>query len=462
MAEFLRPNESFEDFQQRCTNTSTFDCSEEEMLWWMIGPRRLSLGVLAPATAVLLLIFATGMAGNAAVCVVIVRHPSMHTATNYYLFSLAVSDLLLLLFGLPNDLSVCWHQYPYTLGIVFCKLRALISEAASYVSVLTIVAFSLERYLAICHPLHLYAMAGLRRALRIVAALWVLSLLAATPVAMYTTIHYADYPPGSGNSSLESAFCGMLVMPSWYLCELSSLLFFILPAFIILGLYVRMGLRIRSSCTNAGSPGTLNGVNGSVHGEARQAQSRKTIIRMLAAVVIAFFVCWAPFHFQRLFYIYGTASPHYAAINECLFFVAGGLYYVSATVNPILYNVMSHRYRIAFKETLCFGRSKSKSKYYREHSSIRETTVNHTSDGSALVRVRSQSQDRRNRLSHMVFRRGSYSDTSSLSSGRWKVNYCKDTESCLLNSAESSPYNSKETKHLVNVDDLKKDYDVSF
>lgn len=99
MAEYLRPNESFEAFQQRCTNVSTFDCTEEEMLWWMIGPRRLSLGVLAPATAVLLLIFATGMAGNAAVCVVIVRHPSMHTATNYYLFSLAVSDLLLLLFG---------------------------------------------------------------------------------------------------------------------------------------------------------------------------------------------------------------------------------------------------------------------------------------------------------------------------------------------------------------------------
>ncbi|CAH0663614.1 unnamed protein product [Spodoptera exigua] len=220
---------------------------------------------------------------------------------------------------------------------------------ASYVSVLTIVAFSLERYLAICHPLHLYAMAGLRRALRIVAALWLISLLAASPFALYTTVSYHDYPPGSGNASLESAFCAMLEMPSWYLCELSSLLFFILPGVIILCLYVRMGLRIsvtgkrlapqladclplnvsqvrlphetnlcmihkllfrvgkhagglpdgkqsappkdtrkfkgvvvETTHTNKpGSPGTLNGVNGSVHGEARQAQSKKTIIRML-------------------------------------------------------------------------------------------------------------------------------------------------------------------------------------
>ncbi|CAG9782543.1 unnamed protein product [Diatraea saccharalis] len=44
-------------------------------------------------------------------------------------------------------------------------------------------------------------------------------------------------------------------------------------------------------------------------------------------------------------------------INEHLFNVAGALYYVSATVNPILYNVMSGRYRVAFRETLLCKRS---------------------------------------------------------------------------------------------------------
>ncbi|XP_063384888.1 neuropeptides capa receptor-like, partial [Cydia fagiglandana] len=116
------------------------------------------------------------------------RRNTVHTITLILNFVLPL--------GLPNDLLVCWHQYPYFLGIVFCKLRALISEAASYVSVLTIVAFSLERYLAICHPLHLYTMAGLRRALRIVAAIWALAMVAAVPVATYTSIHYLDYPPG--------------------------------------------------------------------------------------------------------------------------------------------------------------------------------------------------------------------------------------------------------------------------
>lgn len=59
--------------------------------------------------------------------------------------------------------------------------------------------------------------------------------------------------------------------------------------------------------------------------------------------MIAFFVCWTPFHVQRLFFIYGYDHPHFHIINEHLFNVAGALYYVSATVNPILYNVMSAR-----------------------------------------------------------------------------------------------------------------------
>ncbi|XP_038219023.1 neuropeptides capa receptor-like isoform X2 [Zerene cesonia] len=418
MEQFLRANETAEDFYARCTNLSVFDCSEEEMLWCMMGPRRLPLSRIVPISIFLLLIFLTGVIGNVAVCVVIVRHPAMHTDTNYYLFSLALSDLLLLLFGLPNDLSVYWHQYPYSLGVVFCKLRALISEAASYVSVLTIVAFTLERYLAICHPLHIYAVAGLRRALRIVLALWALSLLAASPFAHYTTVNYHDYPPASGNASLESAFCAMLELPSWYICELSSFFFFILPGLIILCLYVRMGLRIRSTHThNPGSPGTLNGVNGSVHGEARQAQSRKNIIRMLAAVVIAFFVCWAPFHFQRLFFIYGSSVRYYHTINEYLFLAAGVFYYVSATVNPILYNIMSHRYRIAFKETLCCRRARRRASRLRDTSSVRETMLNHNSEGTQLVRVRSASHDRRSRMDRP--RRNSYYG-SEPRTDRWK------------------------------------------
>lgn len=67
------------------------------------------------------------------------------------------------------------------------------------------------------------------------------------------------------------------------------------------------------------------------------------------AVVITFFICWAPFHIQRLLYVYADST--YDDIDQWVYPVTGCLYYFSTTINPILYNVMSVKYRNAFKET---------------------------------------------------------------------------------------------------------------
>ncbi|KOB76859.1 Neuropeptide receptor A25 [Operophtera brumata] len=64
--EFFRSNETTSDFHQRCMNLSTFDCSEEEMLWLMMGPRRLPLQKIVPISAMLVVIFLTGVVGNVA------------------------------------------------------------------------------------------------------------------------------------------------------------------------------------------------------------------------------------------------------------------------------------------------------------------------------------------------------------------------------------------------------------
>ena len=47
------------------------------------------------------------------------------------------------------------------------------------------------------------------------------------------------------------------------------------------------------------------------------------VVIVVVAVVIAFFICWAPFHAQRLLYVYAKDSPNYREINEKMFFVTG-------------------------------------------------------------------------------------------------------------------------------------------
>ena len=70
------------------------------LVFQLLGPRSVgSNALLIPLTILYLVIFISGVAGNVAVCLVIVKNKSMHTATNYYLFSLAISDLMILIFG---------------------------------------------------------------------------------------------------------------------------------------------------------------------------------------------------------------------------------------------------------------------------------------------------------------------------------------------------------------------------
>jgi len=96
---------------------------------------------------------------------------------------------------------------------------------------------------------------------------------------------------------------------------------------------------------------------------------------VLVAVVVAFFICWAPFHTQRLMsasaysaaaaaaaeseLTNSTATTHVDAeqptqgVGDLVFFyVSGVLYYVSSVINPILYNIMSVKFRQAFVDTI--------------------------------------------------------------------------------------------------------------
>lgn len=63
------------------------------------GPKRDPMAVVVPVTICYAIIFIAGLLGNVITCAVISRNKSMHTATNYYLFNLAISDLMLLISG---------------------------------------------------------------------------------------------------------------------------------------------------------------------------------------------------------------------------------------------------------------------------------------------------------------------------------------------------------------------------
>lgn len=74
-------------------------CYENYYLHLYLGPRRLPRETLIPVTIIYIIIFVTGVFGNLTTCIVILTNQYMQTATNYYLFNLAMADMTTLIVG---------------------------------------------------------------------------------------------------------------------------------------------------------------------------------------------------------------------------------------------------------------------------------------------------------------------------------------------------------------------------
>ncbi|EDW97225.1 somatostatin receptor type 5 isoform X1 [Drosophila yakuba] len=328
-----------------------------------------SLTLRTAFTVCYALIFVAGVLGNLITCIVISRNNFMHTATNFYLFNLAVSDLILLVSGIPQELYNLWYPDMYPFTDAMCIMGSVLSEMAANATVLTITAFTVERYIAICHPFRQHTMSKLSRAIKFIFAIWLAAFLLALPQAMQFSVVYQN----EGYScTMENDFYA-------HVFAVSGFIFFCGPMTAICVLYVLIGVKLKRSRLLQSLPRRTFDANRGLNAQGR-------VIRMLVAVAVAFFLCWAPFHAQRLMAVYGlnliNIGISRAAFNDyfrILDYTSGVLYFLSTCINPLLYNIMSHKFREAFKITLTrqFGLARNHHHQQSQH---------HQHNYSALLR----------------------------------------------------------------------------
>lgn len=214
----------------------------DDYLALLCGPRRSHL--FLPVTVVYALIFVVGVAGNILVCLVILRHQTMKTPTNYYLFSLAVSDLLVLLLGMPLEVYEMWRNYPFLFGSVGCYFKTALFETVCFASILSVTTVSVERYVAILHPFRAKLESTRRRALRILGFVWGFSVLFSLP---NTSLHGIKFHYFLNGSFIPGSATCTVIKPMWiysFIIQITSFLFYILPLTVIGVLYYLMGLKV--------------------------------------------------------------------------------------------------------------------------------------------------------------------------------------------------------------------------
>ncbi|XP_053575630.1 neuromedin-U receptor 2 [Bombina bombina] len=315
--------------------------STEDYLAFLYGPKRSRLSL--PMTLVYAAIFLVGVSGNLLVCLVILKHHNMRTPTNYYLFSLAVSDLLVLLLGMPLEIYEMWSNYPFLFGAWGCYFRTVLFETVCFASILSVTTVSVERYVAIIHPFQAKLKSTRRRALRILITIWICSIIFSIPNTSTHGILLQYFPNGS--LVPNSATCAV-VQPLWiYNCiiQVTSLLFYVIPMGIISVLYCLMGLKLRGD----------NSLDTDKMSVSVQRPSRKSVTKMLFVLVMVFAICWAPFHTDRLFFSFVVVwTEPLANVFNLIHVVSGVFFYLSSAVNPLIYNLLSRRFHTAFRNFL--------------------------------------------------------------------------------------------------------------
>ncbi|CAK1551557.1 unnamed protein product [Leptosia nina] len=133
------------------------------------------------------IIFLLSIFGNCLVIATLASNRRMRTVTNVYLLNLAISDFLLGVFCLPFTLVGQIYRR-FLFGATLCKLIPFLQAISVSVDVWTLVAISLERYFAICRPLKSRKWQTQCHAYKMIATVWILSLMLNSPILVVSTL----------------------------------------------------------------------------------------------------------------------------------------------------------------------------------------------------------------------------------------------------------------------------------
>ncbi|XP_056381552.1 thyrotropin-releasing hormone receptor-like [Hyla sarda] len=304
-----------------------------------------------------LLICGVGIIGNIMVVLVVFITRDMRTPTNCYLVSLAVADLMVLVAaGLPNvsdSLAGTWiYGHAGCLGITYFQYLGINASSCS------ITAFTVERYIAICHPMKAQTVCTVSRAKRIIAIVWF-----STCIYCMLWFFLVDIQVNKS----QQVECGYKVSRNLYLPIYFTdfAIFYVIPLFVATVLYGLIGRilflspipshpestterwREKSSKEKNGAECESNKIN-SRNRPKGALSSRKQVTKMLAVVVALFAFLWMPY--RTLVLVNSFVENPY--LDPWFLLFCRICVYANSAINPVIYNLMSQKFRTAFKR-LC-------------------------------------------------------------------------------------------------------------
>lgn len=164
---------------------------------WPEGPQVLIVPLI------FFLVFVFGVVGNTLVIAVLIlnKRGKSGSTTNILILNLSVADLAFLLFCVPFQATI--YSLPqWIFGSLLCKFVHYFVTVTMLVSIFTLAAMSIDRYIAVVHHARISpGFRSRRNAMWGMGVVWALSLSVAAPVA-----HHQTYVTGYYEAP-NSTFC---------------------------------------------------------------------------------------------------------------------------------------------------------------------------------------------------------------------------------------------------------------
>nr|KAF6444676.1 opioid receptor delta 1 [Molossus molossus] len=262
-----------------------------------------SLALAIAITALYSAVCAVGLLGNMLVMFGIVRYTKMKTATNIYIFNLALADALATSTLPFQSAKYLMETWPF--GELLCKVVLSIDYYNMFTSIFTLTMMSVDRYIAVCHPVKALDFRTPAKAKLINICIWVLASGVGVPIMIMAVTRPRD---GAVVCTLQ------FPSPSWYWDTVTKICVFLF-AFV------------------------------------EKDRSLRRITRMVLVVVGAFVVCWAPIHIFVIVWTLVDINRRdplvVAALHLCI-----ALGYANSSLNPLLYAFLDENFKRCFRQ-LC-------------------------------------------------------------------------------------------------------------
>ncbi|XP_078061300.1 prolactin-releasing peptide receptor-like [Mustelus asterias] len=224
---------------------------------------------------------AVACVGNLFLIGCIVLDKKLHNATNFFIGNLSAADLLMCLTCVPLTLSYAFELRGWLFGSFMCHFVSLMQLATVYVSVLSLAAIAVDRYVVVAHPIrrritsHWLALT--------IAAIWLVSLALACPATIHTT--YQEL------TRVNFTVCGefwpnLEAQRLAYSCAI-LLLSYVLPLSTITISYIAITSHLKKR--------SMAGRN---HSKWSKDKRKTFILLIISAVVFA--TCWLPLQILNL------------------------------------------------------------------------------------------------------------------------------------------------------------------